>query len=137
MDTDTFTFELTERSEVEAAWFVGAPGFDWMALIYRDSPTAPWRARYRHRYHASPEPFDPNDRISVHDMTPKDPSDPQAKARLVQAMSLAAVFVSEQYGNAKIYHVVVQGNAEKFNDLWLQQPFVHVKTIPLATGAIN
>jgi hypothetical protein len=44
-------------------------GADWMALLWkegaRDDPSLPWKARYRFRYHAGPDPWDGGDEKSV------------------------------------------------------------------------
>ncbi len=78
---DGVIFELTETSYVEAVWYVAWTDKDWMAMVYRDTPEAPWRATYRFRYYRDSEAFQSDDEKSIYDVKGTNASD-DTRARL-------------------------------------------------------
>lgn len=139
MSSDDYNFVLTEQSYVEAAWFVAGDAMDWMAMVYRDAADAPWKARYRFRYH-HPDTVGiaphPGDRFSIYDMVPKGADDPDARLRMVGAMDAVAFSLASQW-RSQAHRVLVQGDQEEFFRKWSQMPFVHERVELYAPGPLR
>lgn len=135
--TESFTpiFAFTSTTYIDHMWFVGGPGLDWMAVLYRDTPDAVWRLTYRFRYHHSEDPHDSKDRKHVFELTA--PASAVGDT-LRQVCESVAREVQQQMGaEADMSSVSIQGNTETFMCILAKQPFAHMKVIPKEGGTIQ
>lgn len=116
-------FVFTEESRIEVFWYVKAHMLDWMGMVYRDSPTSPWKLTYRFKYYASPDdPSDPNDRRSAYELTVKDPT-PEG---LIAKTDRMVAIIAERLEGVSSRHVV-GGGTEDLNRVMAGLPFVHAR----------
>lgn len=127
-------FDFTSTTYIDHMWFVGGPGVDWMAVLYRDTPDAVWRLTCRFRYHHSEEAFDGKDRKRVYEMTaPTGEGD-----KLRQVTEDIAITLQQKMGaEADLTSLSIQGNSETFIHILSKQSFAHVKVIEKESGTIQ
>lgn len=130
-------FEFTDTSEIDTAWQIdcGAAqtGFhDVMAIVFRDGPTSPWRAVWRFRYYVDGKVWDSADRKNAYEMRARDTNDPQARARMVDAMDLMAALLRAD--GAIVHRLPINGDAQKFAEIWARSPGGHVDIPEGPTG---
>lgn len=126
-------FDIKESSFVKHLWFVeldDVPGRggrgDWMALLFRDDETAPWRTTYRFRYYASSKPFDSGDEKSVYDVNFPPTTEIQ---EIVDAFDEMAKTISITSGGGKIVSLPIDGDGQRFLEVLTKQDFCHTKLV--------
>jgi hypothetical protein len=121
-------FEFGETTYVDTIWFVGWDDTDWMAALYKDTPTAPWRLTYRFRYHATEDPWDGADRKSTYELTSADGSDEKGTATRDGVDKVVAQMMEARGGH--LSRGVIRGTARQAGDWLITQPWCHVKVLP-------
>jgi hypothetical protein len=123
-------FDLTETTFVEGCWYVAGPGLDYMAMVFRDDPTGPWKATYRWRFYDTDGPGWNDLKRSYRLDTKK--TDDDARDRLVAAFDAVAETAADVIGADLVVSHRVHGNTETFFQ-WLQgQPWAHLRMTPKA-----
>ncbi len=123
-------FDLTETTYIEAVWYVSWPDADWMAMVYRDTPEAPWRATYRFRYYKDAEAWQSQDEKAIYEIRAKDGAAETVTKLAAGFDAVSAEIARQQQGQRWI--MVVRGSADRFTDLLVKQPWAHVKVTPKA-----
>ncbi len=129
-------FELTETSYVEAVWYVAWTDKDWMAMVYRDAPEAPWRATYRFRYYTDSEAFQSDDEKSIYDVKGTDPSD-ETHARLCIGFDRVMGEMAQDPGVRTCEKLDIHGDSDRFMKLFTSRSWAHVKVAPRGSGAVQ
>lgn len=121
----TASVELTADTLIDTVWFLAWEQTDWLAIVYRDSPSSKWTMFCRFRYYhdgTRDDAFDGKDEKSGYRMQAED------GARLVETTSVAADTL-QQHTHGRLWTLKVNGNSKRYIELLKQQPWAHMKTM--------
>ena len=124
--TSEAIFTFTEDTYIETVWFVAWDQTDWAGVIFRDSPSGPWRARYRFRYYQSEQVFHSGDRKSSYHIETTDTSD-EARDTLHGGFELITSSMVKSRPHAKKWIVPIRGGIDRFLAEISTQPWAHIK----------
>ena len=125
MSTLTASVELTDESFIDTVWFLAWEQTDWLAIVYRDTPSSPWTMWSRFRYYhdnADRDAFDGRDRKQGYRVTASD------GPRLV-AVTQEAAEKLQQHTRGRLHTLVVKGDADTYLRRLKEQPWAHMKTV--------
>lgn len=123
--TITASVELTDESYIDTVWMLAWERTDWLAIVYRDTPTSTWTMWSRFRFYsdsADRDAFDGKDKKSGYRVTAND------GPRLVAITDEAAKKL-QQHTQGRLWTLAVKGDADKYLRLLKEQPWAHMKTV--------
>lgn len=134
----TIAFPLPDDAQVHTVWFRGWPGADWMAMVWRDGPDAPWQGRFRVRVH-NPETTRAEERgeRSVHQHRDKFHVYAVTGATrdvIIQRMDLLAATLPGDHPGEQAVRQVIDGTVHDFTTWIRAQPFCSTREVPFEKG---
>lgn len=122
-------FAFTEKTYIEAVWFVAWTDSDFMGCVYRDGPGEPWRAGYRFRYYRDDKAFGSDDVKNTYRINVPEPQPPDARDTLCTAFDVMTQLMADT-SKGRRYKTRVCGGLSRFERLATKMPWMHVKVTP-------
>lgn len=125
-------FEFTDTTFIEMVWFVafhvtGPQSNDWLAVLYKDEPGAPWRLTTRMRLSDGGDAFSPADTKDSFDVVARDGS-AAAAADYTRRVNLIydALRADPQHRGRR---VLIRGDVDRFVRLMRKEKWFHGRIV--------
>lgn len=136
-------FEFTEDSFIEAVW--AAPLYDTqgditgdiLAILYRDTATAPWQVTFRLRRYVDAQTWGSRDEKESYAIRATD--DPAAQSACDRLTNQTDAFFTQLPGvhRSDITRLIVHGDTQDFQRAFSRLPFAHTRVMPPAPKGVQ